>query len=84
MIEAYEIEFTSKQNYVLNKLKVIEITTASGKISYSLDGQDCRYQLISLAARGMIAWPGMGAPSKIADPVGINRSSWKHAGVAAV
>lgn len=84
MIGAYEIEFTSKYNHVLKKLKFIEITTASGKISYSLDGQDCRYQLISLAARGMVAWPGMGAPSKIAEPTGINRSSWKHAGVAAV
>ena len=75
---------TDKQNHVLQNLEKVEIGTESGKLSYSLNGEDCRYQLVSLAARGMIVWPGMGKPSKIAEPTGINRSSWKDARVTAV
>ncbi len=67
------MKVTPKQAYVLENLHRIVLTQTHRKTFAILDGKDCRLQLVSLGARGMIRWDGTIRPVKIAEPDGM----WK-------
>ncbi|WP_237478983.1 hypothetical protein [Lichenibacterium dinghuense] len=57
---------TVLQANVLQNLDRIEMTRSGGKSRYSLDGRDCRPQIIGLAAQGAVKWDGHGRPARVA------------------
>ena len=59
------MKITTLQAEVLENLHRIRVTRGGKQTRYSLDGRDCRYQIISLAVQGAIRWDGQGMPSRL-------------------
>ena len=70
------MRITDRQSYVLDNLHRIEIRPRMRKTEYLLEGTDCRYQIVCLAAKGIIAWVGEGRPSKIVEPGRVITTRW--------
>ena len=74
------MKITEKQAKVLDNLHRIVFRNRAGRKHASLDGEDCHYQLIALAAKRVIAWKLSEKPVKIAEPTGVfaPRNRWNQ------
>ena len=74
---ARRMKVTIKQAWVLENFHRIVTEDRRGITRCTLDGQDCRPQVISLGAKGIVRWEGHGRPVKIAEPEGVMRDGWE-------
>lgn len=65
------MKITQRQADVLENLHRIVVTRGYRRTRYSLDGRDCRIQIIGLAVRGIVTWDGHGKPSKVSEPASV-------------
>ena len=65
------MKITVKQAKVLDNLHRIVAQNSGRRRVLLLDGEDCRFQINSLCAKGLITRDRRGRPVKVADPDGI-------------
>lgn len=65
------MKITARQAYVLDNLHRITMRPVGGRPAPFLDGEPCRLQINSLAAKRLIAFDGLGQPVKIRDHDGV-------------
>lgn len=70
------MKVTTKQLNVLDNLHRITTRRVGNRMAHFLDGDDCRTQLNSLGAKGLLRRDGMKL-EKIADPTGTEQRAGK-------